>query len=414
MAAERDLSRRAFLKKGTVAATAAVPVSALAETPGLPPPAMQRSSDRYVDASGNPWQQVVPPPPADLLPVSAGVSCCKKSSPPPRTYKVPLAPEQEKRATALYDRALVITGHDHCFEPGDFSEMEAGGITVRNIELLTDGLFWWGNKMYALDTLEEGWEQRGKLVIAAVEKVASNSAGKIIIVRRVADIERAKREHKLAVILGWEGARALAGKVENVQMFCDLGLRVQELYWYVPSLLKNADGTPNAVGLEILREMDRLGIVIDLSHMLGPAFQESIATTRNPVVVSHCDVAAISHNKPSNTGTDSLGDDTIRAMANNGGVICLNIFQMRPRYGPRVTVRDVVDHVDYIKRLVGIDHAALTANYMPNQGDVAENSMRLLMPNIAREMVRREYTDEDIQKVLGLNLLRVYRTVWKG
>lgn len=412
MTAKRDLNRRTFLKKATAAASAAVPITGLAATPGPPPPDSQRSSDKYVDGSGNPWQQIVPPPPADLLPVTAGTPCCHESS-PPLVYKVPLAPEQERRATALYERSIVITGHDHCFDPGDFRDMEAGGITVRNLEILTDGLFWWGRKMFALDSIEDGWVRRGKLAIAAVEKVAADSGGKIIIVRRVADVERAKRERKLGVILGWEGARALAGKVENVRMFYDLGLRVQELYWYVPSLLKNDDGTPNAIGLEVLREMDRLGIVIDLSHIVGVAFKESIAATRNPVVISHCDVAAVSRNKPDNPGTDSLGDDTIRAMARNGGVMCLNIFQMPPHHGPRVTVKDLVDHVDYVRRMVGIDCAAITANYMPNQGFEAENSMRLLMPNITREMVRRDYTDEEIQKVLGLNLMRVYQTVWK-
>ena len=381
--------------------------------PGPPPPASQCPSDKYIDGSGNPWQQHMPPPPADLLPVSAGVTSSAKS-PQLLTYKVSLAPEQERRAIALYDGSIVITGHDHCLEPGDFRDMEAGGITVRNLEVLTDGLFWWGHKMFAIDSVEDGWANRGKLALGVVEKQARDSGGKIIIVRSVADIERAKRENKLGAILGWEGARALAGQLGNVKMFYDLGLRVQELYWYVPSLLKNADGTPNAIGIQVLREMDRLGIVIDLSHIVGAAFEASLAVTQNPVVISHCDVAAVSKNKPDNTGTDSLGDNTIRAMARNGGVICLNIFQMSPHHGPHVTVEDVVDQIYYIRRLVGIDCAALTANYMPNQGIVAENSMRTLMPNMVREMVRRGFTDQEIQKVLGLNLMRVYGKVWKG
>jgi membrane dipeptidase len=380
---------------------------------GSPPLSSTHPAENLVDGSGNPWLGYPPPPPADLLPVSAGVTS-SLPSPELLTYKVALAPDQERRATALYVDSIVITGHDHCLERGDFEEMEAGGITVRNLEVLTDALMWSGRRLYSVDALADGWENRGRQAIELVDKQARESDGKIIIVRSVADIVRAKRDNKLGAIIGWEGARALGGQIENVKKFYDLGLRVQELYWYVPSLLKNADGTPNAIGIQVLQEMDRLGVVIDLSHLLGSAFEASLAVTQNPVVISHCRAAAVSENKPNNTGTDSLGDATIRAMGKNGGVMCLDIFQMKPHHGPHITVEDVVDHIYYVRSMVGIDHVALTANFMPNQYVyVGENSMRQVMPNIAREMVRRGFTDEEIQKVLGLNLMRVYQKVWK-
>jgi membrane dipeptidase len=319
---------------------------------------------------------------------------------------------------ALYSRSIVITAHDHCFHAGDFSDMEAGGITVRTIKPTVDGIFWYERRPYSIDSEVAGWEQRGKMAIGIIEQEARNSREKVLIVRRVVDIERAKREHKLGVILSFEGARPLAGNLENVQTFYDLGLRELQLYWAVPSPLKNTDETLSAFGVQVIREMDRLGIVIDLSHMTGAAFEQAMAATDNPVVISHCGVAAVSIGKPTSEGTDQLGDNTIRAIAKKGGVICLHFYEgyIHPHHGPHATVEDLVDHMDYTKRLVGIDYVVLGTDYFPWEGypwiEGAENMRE--MPNVAREMVRRGYTDDEIEKVLGLNLMRVYRKVWKN
>ena len=97
--------------------------------PGPPPPASQCPSDKYIDGSGNPWQQHMPPPPADLLPVSAGVTSSAKS-PQLLTYKGFTRTRAGKASHSLVRRLHRITGHDHCLEPGDFRDMEAGGITV--------------------------------------------------------------------------------------------------------------------------------------------------------------------------------------------------------------------------------------------------------------------------------------------
>jgi membrane dipeptidase len=314
-----------------------------------------------------------------------------------------------------------MTAHDHCYNPGDFNDMERGGITVRTIKLTVDGIFWWRGERYRIDSESEGWEHRGKMAIEILEKQAQDSHGKIIIVRSIADIKRAKREHKLGVIMSFEGARPLEGKLENVKMFYDLGLRDLQLYWAVPSPLKKPDGTLSDFGLRVIKEMDRLGMAIDLSHMSGNAFAQALATTHNPIILSHCGIAAVSLGNSSSTGTDQLGDDTIRAIAKNGGVICLHFYDVyiHPHHGAHATVEDLVDHIDYIKRLVGINYVALGTDYFPEDREFtkghnfiegAENMRD--MPNIAREMVRRGYTDPEIQKILGLNLLRVYGKVW--
>ena len=142
---------------------------------------------------------------------------------------------------------------------------------------------------------------------------------------------------------------------------------------------------------------------------------QAMETTTDPVVISHCAIAAVSGAKPG--GTDQLSDDTVRRMAKNGGAICMHFYEgyIRPRHGEHATVVDLVDHMDYIKRLVGIDSVALGVDYFPERGwRFVEGAEKMRdMPNVVREMVRRGYSDEEIEKVLGLNLMRVYRKVWK-
>ena len=359
-----------------------------------------------------------PPPPADHLPVESELSCSDAVDQPPSKFQVQVTPKQEKRAMTLYRRSIVITAHGHCFHPEDFRDMREAGITAQGIKLTTDGIYWRGAIRYRIDSEVAGWEERGKKAIRILEEEVARSQGKIVIARSVADIHRAKREDKLAIILSFEGARPLAGNLQNLEKFYRLGLRDLQLFWAVPSPLKNADGTLSQFGLQVIREMNRLGIVIDLSHMSAAAFEQAMAATRHPAIVSHCAVAAASGVK-TRGGTDQLNDATIRAIAENEGAICLHFYDgyIKPRHGPHATAEDLVDHIDHIKNLVGIDYVALGVDYFPEKGwnwVESPKAMRGGMVNAAREMVRRGYTDQEIEKVLGLNLLRVYRRVWGG
>lgn len=353
------------------------------------------------------------PPPADRLPLKPDMPCSAVVEPSP--YKVALTPAQEKRALRVYRKSIVITAHDHCFDSGDFRDQEQGGITVRTIKLTTDGIFWEGAKRFDIKSPVTGWEERGKMAVRILEEEVAAGQGKILVVRSVADIRRAKREKKLGVILSFEGGRPLAGKLENLKMFHDLGLRDLQTFWGVSSPLKRPDNTYSDFGLDVVREANRLGIVLDLSHHRAEAFAQALAATRHPVVISHCAVAAVS-GAGGGGGTDQLNDDTIRALAKNGGVICLHFYQgyIRPHHGPRATVEDLVDHMEYIKKLVGIDYVSLGVDMFPEKTYPWLQGAETLrdMPNVGREMVRRGFTDEEIEKVLGLNLMRVYRKVW--
>ncbi|HWQ56340.1 MAG TPA: membrane dipeptidase [Bryobacteraceae bacterium] len=357
--------------------------------------------------------QPASPPRADHVPLEPDCSCAEASDQPPGSYEIKLTSEQERRAQAVWRRSISIVAHDHCFHADDFRQQQAAGITVRTIKPTVDGVYWQGKKRFTIESEVDGWEERGRRALAILDREVARH-GNTIVVRSVADIRRAKQENKQGVIYSFEGARPLAGKLDNVKMFYGLGLRDLQLYWAVPSPLKNRDGSLSDFGQAVLRELNRVGIVADLSHMSDAAFSQALDITTKPIVVSHCGVAAASGKPP--RGSDDLSDEFIRRIARNGGAICLHFYEgyIKPRHGQRATLEDLLDHMDHIKKVAGIDSIALGVDYFPEMGwRWIEGAERMTgMPNVVREMVRRGYTDEEIEKVLGGNLMRVYQAVW--
>lgn len=365
-------------------------------------------------------QEPAPAPPlASDLPLKPDMPCSAVIE-NPMPYQGKLTPAEEDRAREVYRRAIVITAHDHCFHPKDFEDQRAGGVTVRTLKLTTDGIYWQGAQRFPIVSPVAGWERRGRMAIDIVKEEIAASRGRIVPVRSLADIVRVKREGKQGVILSFEGGRPLEGKLENLKKFYDEGLRDMQLFWAVPSPLKNRDNTIGDFGLNVIREMNSLGIVIDISHLNQAAFEQVLATTKHPVVISHAAVAAVSMGGNSGqraNGTDQLSDAGLRALAANGGALCLHFYAgyIRAHHGSRPTVEDLVDHMDYVKKLVGIDYVALGTDYFPEKTTswIGGAETTRGMPNVVREMVRRGYTDDEILKVLGENLMRIYKRVWR-
>lgn len=368
-------------------------------------------------AVGGPRVQNTVPPPADSFPIRPNLSCAAALDPPPLPFHVPLSPEEEERAVAVYKSSIVITTHDHCYHPDDYRDMERSGITVRTIKVTVDGHYRWGGTRFPIESEVVGWEERGKSGIALLNQDATLSGGKLLIIRGVEDIYRAKSEGKLGIIISFEGGRPLAGKLKNLETFYHLGLRELQLFWAVPSPLKKADGGLSPFGEDVIREMHRLGVVLDLSHMPEHAYTRALEITGHPVVISHCSVAF--EERSARPNTDHLDDVTIRKIADNGGVIALHFYEgyIHSRRGKKYpSVEDLVDHMDHIRQVAGVDFIGLGPDFSPMKGwrwvEGAETMEG--MPNVVREMVRRGYRDDEIRKVLGLNLMRVYKKVWKN
>lgn len=344
------------------------------------------------------------------LPVFPDIPC--SAAPDYQLFEVELSADQENRARRLYEDAVVITAHDHCFHEGDFRDWRKSGITARVLKATVDGIYWQNGKRYEIPVEVDGWFDRTMKVLTFIREHVVTNAAEFRIVRTVDDLLEAKKSGNQGVILALEGARPLEGRLENLKDFYAAGLRELQLYWSVPSPVKNEDGSLSQFGRQVIREMDRLGIVLDLSHMPDNAFWPALAVSQKPVVVSHTSVQAL-------TGkADSLSDERIRAIASRRGAVCLHFFDhyIYARHGSNPTVVDLVDHIDYIRDLVGIEYVALGPDWFPEStyGDWIRGGQSMKdLPNVVREMVRRGYSDRDIQSVLGLNLLRIYGEVWK-
>lgn len=224
------------------------------------------------------------------------------------------------------------------------------------------------------------------------------------------EILKAVDEGKVAAMLSIEGADVIEGRLSMLRIFHRLGVRIVGLVHSLRNLL--ADGVTDArtggglseLGAQVVDELERLSVVIDVSHLSDAGFWDLMDLARGPVIASHSNSRAVCHH-PRN-----LTDDMIRSLADRGGVMGMNFAPsfVHPT-GP--SVETLVDHVDHIVGLVGPDHVGLGSDFdgigATPEGleDVAK------MPNITAELVRRGYSEEDIVKILGGNHLRLIKKV---
>jgi membrane dipeptidase len=150
--------------------------------------------------------------------------------------------------------------------------------------------------------------------------------------------------------------------------------------------------------------MEELGIIVDTSHLSEAAFWDALRVTRGPVIASHSNAAALQAH-PRN-----LNDAQLRAIAGRGGVVGVNFYA---GFLGAATMERVLDHVDYIAKVAGIDSVALGSDYdgIPQAPQVLEDVSKL--PNLTAGLQRRGYTTAQIHKILGGNALRVFRQAWR-
>jgi membrane dipeptidase len=269
---------------------------------------------------------------------------------------------------------------------------------------------------------------------------AEESAQDLLVCLSAEDIDQALAENKIAAIMGLEGSRPLHGKpnmdcVSSVRNLHKLGLRHIQLVDMGRNKLGDGTGTLRTdsrlteFGLEVVQECNRLGMVVDVAHLNDRGFWDVIETSSDPIVDSHSCVRAIS-NFPR-----AVTDDRIKALAQNGGVLGLSCYDKhvnlaKVEAGERPNLDDFVKHIDHAADLVGIEHIGIGPDHFEDHGfspapgwmegfyigvrdhyhvEGLENVTEF--PLLTEALVKHGYSDDDIRKVLGENLLRVYRQV---
>lgn len=252
---------------------------------------------------------------------------------------------------------------------------------------------------------------RGKML--AVRDYIRARRGKAAVALCADDIVRNKKRHKLSLVLGIENGYPLGTDLSRVQEFYDLGARIITLSHNYDNDICDASRYPQGTwgglspfGKEVVKEMNRLGMIVDCSHASTATLYDCLALSTAPVVCSHSCVYAIKDH-PRN-----LTDDEIRAIAEKGGVIQVTTGRWALSWLPNaeVNIGTFCDHVEYIRNLVGVEYVGIGTDFDGGGGmNGLEDASK--MKYITAELMRRGWTDSELELFWGGNFLRVMRAV---
>jgi len=314
------------------------------------------------------------------------------------------------------------------------------------------------------------YAHRAMEMIDALKRQIALHSDQVAFVTSAEGILAAHREGKLAALMGMEGGHCIEGSLALLRQYHTLGARYLTLTWnnsngwadsssdLHDTLVQHTEDGLSSFGEEVIREMNRLGMMVDISHVSEPTFYRVLSVSRAPVIASHSSARALC-NTPRN-----LSDDMIRAVAEScgadskGGVVMVNFFsaflsqtyldaqkvmlpeferaaqelknqataegqaipwsaieRLRRSYGdgiPRPPFSILIDHIDHIARTGGVDHVGLGSDFDGVDSQLPEGmSSPADLPKITAALMDRGYTADDCHKILGGNLLRVFREV---
>jgi len=333
---------------------------------------------------------------------------------------VELTSAQEERAKRLHEEAIVVDTHcdtlmqflpqprgspparklGECSERGhiDLPRLGGGGVTCQTFAMYTGRRV---NQPGALFTAL-------RMVDVFYREIEANEG--IVAVTSHDEILEAKEAGKVCGLLSIEGAEPLMGEIGLLRVFHRLGVRMLSFTWnwrtpFADGLdAKRAESKLPDLGIQAVEEMDRLGMVLDVSHISDSCFWDIADIKKGPFIASHSNCRDVCDH------ARNLTDEMIRALADHGGVMGMN-FATSFVDKEQATLEKLVDHIDHIIGLVGPDYVGLGADLdgIDNTPIGLEDVTKF--PDITRELVRREYSDDDIIKILGGNHLRVFKEV---
>ncbi|MGD0758371.1 MAG: dipeptidase [Candidatus Sulfotelmatobacter sp.] len=400
---------------------------------------------------------------APLLFVSAQTQA---QAPPPNSGDVVVT----ARARALHDSALVVDTHadtpqrflDENFDLGSTDPNDIGHISLdkaRRGNLGAEFFSIWVDP----ETNQGHFARHTFDLIDSVYEQAARHPDRMMMAFSVDDIERAHKEHKLAALMGIEGGHSIENDMHLLHDYYRLGVRYMTLSWSNTNEWADSSGDINDskvqhhngltdFGKQVVIEMNRLGMMVDISHVADKTFWDAIATTKAPVIASHSSARALT-NAPRN-----MTDEMLQAVAKNGGVVQVNFFNgfidqnfldaekaqandqaaavnaymaQRKAEGkevnyievdrierewmakiPRPPLKALIDHIDHVAKVAGIDHVGLGSDFDGVSGATPQGiDSAADLPKITQALLDRGYSAGDIKKILGGNILRVFREV---
>jgi len=363
-----------------------------------------------------------------------------------------------QRALAIHRKAIVIDTHNDVTTPMTNDDYDLGGtppVPYRtSIERMKQGGM--TAEFFSLYVkpwyVEHGGAARRTLdMIDSVYRAVERHPNDLMLATSAADIRRAKKEGKIAALMGIEGGHAIEDSLATLREFYRLGVRYMTLTWNNTNNWADAGrGEKRHNGLsdfgkEVVREMNRLGMLVDVSHVSDKTMSDALDVSKAPIIASHSSARALS-NVPRN-----IPDDLLKRIAKNGGVVQVNFYSVfvdAATVAPQIAARDerlkvqqaainqqykddperlaeegdkleaanplpplpiskLIDHIDHIVKVAGIDHVGIGADF-DGANDMPEGAKDVsMLPNITYELLKRGYSETDIRKILGENLLRV-------
>ena len=244
-----------------------------------------------------------------------------------------------------------------------------------------------------------------------IEAIVRKKSDYVRIARTPAELWENKRAGRKSIMLGIENGIALDGKLENLQHFADRGIVYMTLCHNgdndicdSASKSNQTHGGVSAFGEQVIKEMNRLGILVDMSHAGEKSFYDALDISTRPIVCSHSSARALCDH-PRN-----LTDDQMRALAAKGGVAQTTIYHGFLRNDAEATILDVIAHLEHAIDVMGIDHVGLGTDF-DGDGGVRGLADASELIHFTRQLLARRYSDEDIQKIWGGNFLRVMQEV---
>jgi len=340
------------------------------------------------------------------------------------------APETaEARAARIHKQAIVVDTHidttmmlgkegwdfmvRHQPEPGenhvDLPRIREGGLDAAFFSIYMPGTVTGPEAV-----------KRALVLIDHVRTLAEQHPNEIVLATTAAEVRAAHKAGKFAALMGMEGGHMIDDSLAVLRDYQRLGVRYLTLShsvntnWADSSGDKPAHNGLTAFGKDVVRELNRLGVMVDISHVADKTFWDALETSKAPLVASHSSMRAISGH------ARNMTDDMVRALGAKGGVVMINYsvgFLSNERFEagqrnvpeadlPRVSWEKIVDHIDHAVKLAGAAHVGLGSDFDGTTvPDGMEDASKL--PKITAALLAKGYSEQDVKNILGENILRL-------